>query len=254
MPHVTAIVIVVMLLSGAASQARADGRETPEYTEAVSLGLAEFEEKNFFEARAQFARAHAIYPNARTKRALGMVYFELKDYVQSARYLSEALGSHDRPLDADKRDKTDKLLKRAQGYIARFTLDIEPETSVTVDGQATSLSSSNELVLVVGEHALEFRAAGKTTDKRTLNVQGGEQEMLRVRLPALQLGAAKGAPETGEKPPGRPVYKSPWLWTALGLVVAGAAAGTAIALTRKPETREPIAGNSGIPPLVGVSQ
>ena len=46
-------------------------------------------------------------------------------------------------------------------------------------------------------------------------------EAVRVQKQKLRDMAA----ETGETKTGRPVYKNPWLWTALGVVVVGAAAG-----------------------------
>jgi tetratricopeptide (TPR) repeat protein len=250
------LLLIVSLFACAVPRAYAAGQETSEYTEAVHLGLAEFEEKNFLEARVHFARAHALYPNARTLRALGMVHFELKNYVESAQFLQEALNANERPLEADKRDKTEKLLARALGYIARLTLDIEPETQVVVDGKSTSLSSGSELVLGVGEHELEFRASGRMTDKRTLKVQGGEHETLRVQLAAVSSNPGAISSKSEDVAPGRPVYKSPWLWTAIGVVVVGAATATAVLLTRNNTTKtaEPYAGTGGMPPLVGPSR
>jgi hypothetical protein len=251
------IPLVVALLLSVAPLAHAAGTESTEYTEAVSLGLAEFEEKNFLEARTHFARAHSLDPSARTFRALGMVHFELKNYVDSVKYLSEALRSNVRPLDADKRDKTEKLLARAKGYIARLTFDVEPDTRIAIDGRATDLTSGSAIVLAVGSHALEFSAPGRISDKRTLEVQGGEDETLRVKLAPLSATNSKAtAAGDGVHDEKRPVYKNPWLWTAVGVVVVGAAAGTAIALTRKTETvpeQPSYSGSSGVR-LMGLSQ
>jgi tetratricopeptide (TPR) repeat protein len=251
MRHFPTLILVVLMLTWAGSSARA--AETSEYTEAVNLGLAEFDEKNFAEARVHFARAHAIYPSARTLRALGMVQFELKNYVESAQFLEQALASQERRLEADKREKTEKLLARALGYIARLTLDIAPDTQVTVDGRPSNLSSGAELVLGVGEHVLEFRAPGRITDKRTLQIQGGEQEVLRVQLATVSEASPANA-KNDDVRPGRPVYKNPWLWTAIGVVVVGAAVGTAVVLARDPETKmmEPDLGSSGVPALMGL--
>lgn len=256
MPKLYFIPLVVTVLLSVAPRVHAAGAESTEYTEAVSLGLAEFEEKNFLEARTHFARAHSIDPSARTFRALGMVHFELKNYVESAKYLAEALRSNVRPIDADKRDKTEKLLARAKGYIGRLTFDVEPDTRIAIDGRSTDLSSGSAIVLAVGSHTLEFSAPGRITDKRTFEVQGGEEETVRVKLPPLgATGSAASASGDGVHDERRPVYKSPWLWTAVGVVLVGAAAGTAIALTRKTETRtEPLyQGSSGVA-LTGLSQ
>lgn len=244
------LLLLVALLFVFPPHARAAGEETAAYTESVQLGLAEFDEKNFLEARVHFERAHGIYPSARTLRALGMVHFELKEYVESARYLTEALASKERPLETDKREATRKLLDRARGYVARFKLDLEPGTRLSVDGKASDVEAGDELVLAVGEHTLEFSAPGRISDRRTLKVRGGERDPLRVRL--AEVGAAPVAADHVDTSERRPIYKSPWLWTVLGVALAGAAAGTAIYLTRevKTEAREPYPGSIGQTPLV----
>jgi tetratricopeptide (TPR) repeat protein len=227
------------------------------YTDAVNVGLAEFEDKNFAEARAQFARAHALSPSARTLRALGMVEFELKRYAESARLLSEALSSKEKPLDADKRAHVEQLLERASGYIGKLTLDIEADTSVTVDGVTSNLAPGNELVLEVGDHTLEFQSPTRIAQKRAVTIRGGELSTLRVRLtplidPQIAGTSTKPADDRAKEQKERRAVRSPWLWTAVGIVVAGAATGAAIAITRDApaaKTAEAYSGTGGSPPL-----
>ena len=249
----------LLLLSLWSAPALARDRDPPAYTEAVDLGVSEFDAENYTEARAHFARAHALYPNARTLRALGMVAFELKRYAECARYLEEALASSERRLEGDKRAHTEKLMERANGYLARYNLDIPPSATVVVDGNPTTLAAGDELVLEAGDHVLEFRAPGHITSRRPLTVQGAERDTLHVALARVEpadkqiaRGPASGAPSEDKRPGGRPVYKNPWLWTALGVVVAGAAATTAVLLTRDgPTTRTeaPYTGTGGAPAL-----
>jgi hypothetical protein len=65
-------------------------------------------------AREELRRAHAIFPNARTLRGLGMVEFELRSYVQSVQLLEQALAASVKPLDGKLRTDTEALLARAQ--------------------------------------------------------------------------------------------------------------------------------------------
>jgi tetratricopeptide (TPR) repeat protein len=238
-----------------APHVRAEASESSEYKEAVTLGLAEFEEKNFLEARVQFARAHSLDPSARTLRALGMVNFELKEYAASVRYLSEALASNDRPLDAQKRESVQKLLERAQSNVARISIDVEPTAQLVLDGMPVRFPDSKQLMLDIGDHILELKADGYISERRTIKVQGGETEVLRVRLIAVAAATSR-APGDDTPSERRPVYKSPWLWIAVGVVVAGAAAGTAIALTRKNDehTADPYLGQDGVPAIMGLSR
>ena len=52
---------------------------TTEYEAMITDGLAEFQAQRYAEARALFERAHALSPNARTLRGIGMVAFEMRD-------------------------------------------------------------------------------------------------------------------------------------------------------------------------------
>jgi hypothetical protein len=177
-----------------------------------------------------------------------MVAFELKRYEDCTHYLVDALASSERPLEGEKRAQTEKLLERANGYLGRYRLAIEPGTQLSVDGAASDLGPGGELVLEAGDHVLEFSAAGHIALKRPLTVQGGERDTLQVKLAALKSPASQGP---ADRAPGRPVYKNPWLWTAVGLVVAGAAAGTAIAVMRGSvtKTEDPYTGTGGSPAL-----
>lgn len=255
MQRISVCALIVWLVAVAPQLVLAAAKDPPAYTEAIELGVSEFEAGNATEARAHFTRAHALYPNARTLRALGMVAFELKRYLECTRYLEQALGSTERTLEGERRKETEKLLERANGYLGRFILDLESDTRLTVDGGGDALRGGDELVLEAGDHTLEFRASGRVANKRVLTVQGGEREPLRVVLVPLQLGSSG----THAHPPGggqdsskkRPLYRNPWLWTAVGLVLAGAGAGAAIAITRDPTTKNeaPYSGTGGAPPL-----
>jgi Flp pilus assembly protein TadD len=67
--------------------------DSPAYREAIEHGLAEYRAGNFAEARALFLRAHAISPNARTLRGLGIVEYELRNYAEAIVRLRQALAS-----------------------------------------------------------------------------------------------------------------------------------------------------------------
>jgi tetratricopeptide (TPR) repeat protein len=238
--------VFVSMLLLSFGRVRAADRESAEYSAAIQLGIDEFDQRNFAEARAHFAHAHALYPNARTLRALGMAEFELKNYGECIESLQEALASPEKALEGQLRQDTQSLLTRAQGYVARLSVNVDPgAAAVVVDGVPVQIGSSRLLVLNVGDHVLEFRAPGRTAERREFKVKGGESDTLRVVLPRLAIVPAARPPTTNRD---GPLYRNPWLWTAVGVVVAGAAAGAAIALTGgagSTRTEAPYTGNSG---------
>lgn len=232
-----------------AGPALADARDAdpPGYAEAVSQALSELESGNYPEAREEFLRAHAAFPNARTSRGLGMVEFELRNYPACVRHLETALASSVRPLDRRLRAETETLLERARRYVGRLRLETEPaDATLTVDGTEVALDAEGMLLMDVGNHVLEVRAAGRVTEQRTLRITGGAQTELRValRLPESGPTVAKhqGVPaepaSRGEAPStATPVYKKWWIWTSVALVVVGGATVAAVLLTRD-TTRE----------------
>lgn len=233
------LVFAVLLLF--APFAKAEGVASSQYEKAIGQAFSEFEQQNYAEARALFLEAHRSYPNARTLRALGMVEYELKSYVRSAEYLEAALNSEERPLTAEQRSQVEPLLKRAQGFIGRYTLTLHPQSAlVTLDGERlTARDSPFSLSLPVGEHALDAEAAGYRSIRRVLHTEGGEQQTLEI---TLSQAATSARGDVGQKSssdrPSTPVYKKWWLWTTVGLVVAAGVTAAVIA-TREHEPALP---------------
>lgn len=209
-------ILVSSMLALMAPPVRAQEAEPAGYREAVEQALNEYGLKNYEEASALFARAHALYPNARTFRGLGMAAFELRRYAESVGYLEAALASQIKPLDDTLRAETESLLARARGFVA--TLDVRvapPEAALTLDGAPLD-PDKRPLLLGLGEHAVEAQLAGYKSERQSVRVRGGE--LLRMDF-QLERELLRG-PEL-ERP--RAVYKSPWLWSGVAAVVVGAA-------------------------------
>jgi hypothetical protein len=212
------------------------------YRQIVNEAVREFAAHNYEESRSLFRRAHVLHPNARTHRGLGLAEFELRNYGECIRHLEAALQSSIKPLTAELRDDTARMLTRANGFVARVVLNVRPDVSrVVVDGVALQLPASEALVLRIGEHTLELQAPGFVTEKRKLNVQGGELQTLNIVLvnapaPLVNTPAPlvyTRAPVSEPPKETRRWYKSPWLWAAVGVVVVGAsAAGVGYAAAR----------------------
>jgi hypothetical protein len=223
--------VLVIGLVAALSAGRVHADEAPEpagYRETIEQALSEYGHQNYEEASTLFSRAHALYPNARTLRGMGMAAFELRRYEESANQLEAALASQVRPLDGELRSETSALLSRARGFLAVVNVEIKPTTAtLLLDGQP--VKPGNELNLRLGEHVLEVRAEDYRPERRTLRVHGGEVLRIEVSLNPSQQQLA--APPV-ERP--RPLYKNAWLWTGVGAVVlGGVVAGVVLAMRDK---------------------
>jgi hypothetical protein len=255
-----------MLLLPSLSRAEPPARqrvagESAEYQRVVRAALDEFEAGNYPEARGLFTQAHQLYPNARTFRGLGFVAFELRNYGESVTYLEAALGATEKPLNDSLRRTTEELLQRARNMIARVHLDVSPHAeSILVDDVPVELASGDLLVLQVGDHMIEVKAAGHVPERRMLKIAGGEE--LRIALVMRPAEPARGprlaeqpAPAPREdKPRERRWYKSPWLWTAVAVVVVGAGVGTYFAVRKEPEPQPADPTSTANTPPGGVIQ
>lgn len=231
--------------------------ESREYRALIDQALEEYDAQNYAEARALFLRAHTLQPNARTLRGLGMVEFELRNYIDSVARLEQALSSSVRPLSGELRRETEQLLVRARSYIARVALVVEPAHAsglrVSVDG--AQVEPNTELDLAVGEHVFLAQAEGYQEERRDVSIKGAEQQRVVFTLramaspgkaPALALAPIAPIEDSSPASDKRPVWKNPWLWTGIGLLVAGGVTAGVILGTR-PEKRdaEPIPGDIG---------
>jgi tetratricopeptide (TPR) repeat protein len=213
------------------AQAQSKGKPPPGYAEAVAQALSELEAANYPEALEEFRRAHAIFPNARTLRGLGMVEFELRHYAESCRLLEDALTSKVKPLDGRQRSETEALLSRASRYIGEVEVTVEPAfATVLVDGASVDVKAVPTLTLEVGEHAIEVRAVEFSTQRREFVVKGGERTRLHVALERAPVAVAAAdqasklaEPVPLEKAPAPPERNPSLLWAGGVVLSAGLA-------------------------------
>jgi hypothetical protein len=186
-----------------ASAPAADGAESAEYKQAVEAALEEYRLQHFEEARSLFERAHAIDPNARTLRGLGMVEFERRHYVRAAELLEAALASKKKPLTDEQRKAVEELLARTRQFISSYAVEVKPPSDalvVELDGKPVELGAQNKLALEAGEHTLRISAPNAVPRELKLDVKGGEQQTLHIQL-ELKTAEAQPAPQQPKQAP-----------------------------------------------------
>jgi hypothetical protein len=229
-------------------------REPAGYKAAIDSAVSEFEHSNYAEAREHFARAHTLFPNARTFRGLGMVEFELRNYVDAVAYLEQALASRVKALEGELVHETESLLQRAHAYVGTVELQLSPaSTRVSIDGFPLADASSRRLRLPIGDHVLEFHAEGHLSERRAIKLRGEQELPLEVKLltpPAPSGVAARAAGDqaaTSDRAAPTPVYKRWWLWTSVGVVVAGGVVAAVLLSQKTRQEEEPVL-TSNTPP------
>ncbi|HEX6241091.1 MAG TPA: tetratricopeptide repeat protein, partial [Polyangiales bacterium] len=199
----------------------------------LQQAVEEFDAGRFVEAQAHFREAHALSPSARTLRALGMVAFELHDYAACVSYLEQALASTVKPLDASLRREAKAVLARAEKSVARVVFQLSPrDAQLRVDEAPVLVSEGSPVALNPGHHVIAVQAAGRSPLDTEIVLQPGEERVLSLAL------APEAQPRGDEDArSGRPLYKNPWLWTGVGVLVVGTVTGLAVGLSRDPEER-----------------
>ena len=227
--------------AGPAQETERDA-EPAGYRELVDEALREYDAGNYEEARTLFSRAHGVFPNARTLRGMGKAEFELRNYAESVAQLEQAMASGVRPLDAKLRADTETLLTRARAFLGWLIVHTKPAASeVRIDGVPVDVTTGQPVSVKLGEHVIEASVAGYAPEKRQVRAVGGATQTLTI---VFTRALETEQPETKR----RSWAKNPWLWGAVGVVVAGAAVGTGIAVGRGSKQGPYDRGTTGLLP------
>ena len=199
--------LLVLALTGALP-AIATAQATP-FEELVREGVERFAAHDYTGALARFERAHRQRPSARTHRAIGLCNFELGSYRDAVIHLEAAIVTTVNPLTDEQRASASEALANAYQHVGRFQLRVSPLTAqVLLDDRRVGADA--RLVLdAPGTYELVASARGYAPQRRQLEVYGGEEEEIRVRL---EPGAEPPPPDpatTDPEPPTRPAARGP---------------------------------------------
>jgi hypothetical protein len=176
------IAIVALVLLAPSGAARADDRGGGDYASLIRSALGEYDAGRYDEASALFRRAHELSPNARTYRGLGLTYYELRKYALAVEYLRAALADTRRSLTAQQRESTQRILRQAEGFVARVKVELQPlDAQLEVDGYAAELKDG-ELLLDAGSHELIARAEGHQEEHRRVDAIAGSSTAIQISL------------------------------------------------------------------------
>jgi hypothetical protein len=220
-----------------------------QYVAVLDQAVEAFDRRDYARARVLFEQAHALRPNARVLRGLGLSALQLRRFTLAKRELTAALSDTRQPLTPAQREGVAKLLSWMQTDLATLRLRLQPANSqITLDDEPVL---ATELVVEPGKHSVRAAAEGHEPQTREFELVAGEERTLDVTLVARVIEAAPpiptvvvspisrttsqavSAPRDPNPPQSSTVLDRWWFWTAVGVVVAGGVAVT-VALTAKP--------------------
>jgi len=177
---------VVVLVSVLTHAPELQAQSYSSYSELIEDALHEWESGHWDESRGLFRAAHAIRPNARTLRGIGMASFELRDYAESYRALKASLDERRRPLDATQREQVTALLERVRARVGFVTVRTNsPDTVIEVDGVPVADTARTPIVLGLGRHDIVVRL-GERSSSTSVTTLGGDEQTIEIDLREAQ--------------------------------------------------------------------
>lgn len=187
--------LLLLAVCALTSQVHAQGVDVDSrYQALVEDAVMEFGEGRYAEARALFAQAHQLRPNARTLRGLGMTAFELRNYTEAVRMLKASQLSRINPLTAQQQEHVAGLIERAEAFVGTYEIKAPEGTAFEVDGIRKQVGDDGTLMLDTGKRTVVAVLADGARDSRTIDVRGREHGVLEFHAPAAELAAVPGAP------------------------------------------------------------
>lgn len=224
--------LALLALAGPVSLAMAQqsaGGEPVEYARTVGEAVREFNAGNWAEARTLFEQAHALQPNARTERGLGLTSFELRHYVDAVSELQAALDDQRNALSAAQRTEVADVVARAKRYVGTIRVELAPKDALLLlDGRPVD---KRELVLNVGDYELGAKAPGYKDASLKLNVEGGQTHEVKVELVRVSVSSGGGAVSQTDAPAPSSAQRLIG-WTAVGAGALGLTLGLIFELQR----------------------
>lgn len=227
-PRRTAVLLVALSLAGATPAARAADGARERANALFQSGRKLYAGGDYSGALDRFQRARALYPSYKLELSIGYALEALERLPEAAvhfeLFLNQASGSASAKLVDRIRAKMQKL----QRLLASVAVQCDtPDATVAVDGAPVGRAPlGHRIYLPPGAYRLSVKKAGYIAFSREVSLNPGETARLSVELvpEAPPPVAAMGGQPTADPRP-TPIYKTWWFWTAVGAVVAGAAAG-----------------------------
>jgi tetratricopeptide (TPR) repeat protein len=207
-----------------------------------NTGQIYYDRGRFHDAAREFEEAYRLYPRAPLLYNMGKAYDGAGDHAR-------ALAAYRRFLDAVKQspDRAEVIdrVKHLTDLVGRVRILADVDGSqVTIDGQpAGTTPIMRDIELNPGAHHIEIVHEGYATWRRDVVAGPGAPEDIHAEQNSL-VKIVRVEVRTPEKKV--PLYKRWWLWTAVGVVVAGAVVGGAVAASQQPPVSGPFATLPGV--------
>jgi hypothetical protein len=146
-------------------------------------GVELFQNSDYQRALDAFQEAYRLAPHASVRLNIANCYEQLGRPVEALFHFEHYLAEADHPAAAQRRE-IEASIRRLRGQIGTITFQITPDgATVTIDATDQRRSPVTEPVRVTaGRHTIEVRLEGYRTETQTVEVAGGADARVSLRL------------------------------------------------------------------------
>ncbi len=175
-----ALALALGLTSAAAAQddaARAQAREQ------FNAGVARYEQGDYQGALEAFQEAYRLAPHPMVRVNMANCYEHLDRPLEALHHFERFLAESENATRQQRREVQAAIARLSQ-QVGQVRLAIAPDGAlVTIDNAETRRSPILEPIrLTAGTHHVEVRLAGYRTDRREIEVAGGQEQRIVVQL------------------------------------------------------------------------
>ena len=171
---------VLALLPTAAS---AQDDDTTRARAEFQHGVEFFQNSDFQRALDAFQEAYRLAPHASVRLNIANCYESLSRPVEALFHFEHYLSEADHPAAAQRRE-IEASIRRLRGQIGTITFQVTPDgATITIDTTDQRRAPVTEPVRVTaGRHSIEVRLDGYRTETQTVEVAGGADARVSLRL------------------------------------------------------------------------
>jgi hypothetical protein len=248
-PSCCSLLIMVVVVLGEGTVAARSPRERA--AELMRAGNVLYNEGRFVEALEQYRRAQVHYPSHKLDFNIGVTLAALGKAIEAAEHLEHFI-TRDHDQTPQMIGVARRKLVVLQERLSRVGVICDrSEAAVFVDGRQVGQTPMRGWVyLQPGTHRISVVAPGQRPFAQTIVLYPGDHPRVTVTLapeaPVL-VHRADAPRRPPSQPPPTPIYKRWWLWTLVGVVVAGATVGTVMGVSAARNDRLPHGTLGSIP-------
>jgi hypothetical protein len=181
--QVALLAVVGALVLAGPMQAFAQEDDTTRARTEFQHGVELFQGSDYQRALDAFQEAYRLAPHASVRLNIANCYEQLGRPVEALFHFEHYLAEADHPAAAQRRE-IEASIRRLRGQIGTITFQITPDgATVTIDSTDQRRSPVTEPVRVTaGRHSIEVRLDGYRTETQTVEVAGGADARVSLRL------------------------------------------------------------------------